>query len=140
MRVLLVEDNAVIALLFKEELEAAGIKVVGTAATATGAIALAREKGCDFAFVDIDLADGVTGPDLALVLARDFGASVVFATGREDLVPSDALAGVGILTKPVDPAVLVATAQAFGDAMQTQGNPAWPSGLRILKPSRVCLS
>jgi two-component system, response regulator PdtaR len=76
---------------------------------------LAAAPGCAFAFVDINLRDGATGPQIAERIARDYGVKVVFVTAN----PSQIGAGVdalGYIRKPFsDQAILAAAALASGD-------------------------
>lgn len=55
MRILIVEDEALIAELIVEHLEEAGHSIIGPAATAEEALALCRHRRPDLAILDIDL-------------------------------------------------------------------------------------
>ncbi len=54
----------------------------------------------DVALVDIDLADGSTGPDAARWL-RSRGVPVIFATGQKDVAADHADIAVATLVKPI---------------------------------------
>ena len=62
MRVLIVEDEALVALELEELLLDEGFEVVGSAANAAQAIDLGRRHRPDLALLDLNLADGLTGP------------------------------------------------------------------------------
>ncbi len=57
-RVLLVEDEALVAMMVQETLAEFGFHVIGPVSTASGALAAAREGHIDAAVLDINLGDG----------------------------------------------------------------------------------
>ncbi|WMS43080.1 response regulator [Acuticoccus sp. MNP-M23] len=126
MRVLVVEDNALVAMMVVEELEDAGFDVLGPANTAADAMKLVSGKGCECALVDIDLADGRTGPDIAASLVKDHGATAIFMSGQRDLALDYTDYAIGLLRKPVDPAALVETLKAVA-MLRADEAPEWPS-------------
>ncbi len=76
--------------------------------------ALAAGSQAEFAFVDINLRDGPTGPDIAATLAREHGVKVVFVTANPGQIalPCEAL---GYVRKPFsERAILAAAALAAG--------------------------
>lgn len=78
-RVLVVEDEPLVAMAIEEELEAAGHVVVGPVASVERALLMLDEHGCEAALVDANL-DG--GPVDALVAAlTEQGVPFAFATG-----------------------------------------------------------
>jgi response regulator of citrate/malate metabolism len=101
MKILITEDEPILA----EELEAIvkelGHQVVGIASTLGGALRLAEQSECDLALVDVYLRDGTTGPAVARHLAEDCHATVIFTTSNPNRVPDDFASACGILTKPV---------------------------------------
>lgn len=64
MRILIVEDDALIALSIEDILTEAGHTVVGLAPSKTQASRLAKQMHPDLALIDLRLADGMTGLDL----------------------------------------------------------------------------
>jgi CheY-like chemotaxis protein len=83
-RILIVEDEAIVALDLCARLEARGHVVAGVAASAAEALTLARSTRPELALVDIRLRDGDDGIDVAEALARDQGTAVVFLTAYRD--------------------------------------------------------
>jgi DNA-binding NarL/FixJ family response regulator len=83
-RILLVEDDYFVALDAEHALKAAGFVVVGTAATAEEAIAIADQEKPDLAVMDIRLAGGRDGVETALELFRRRGIRSIFATAHAD--------------------------------------------------------
>ena len=71
MRVLIVEDEALVALMIEEILVDAGFVVCGLADTAARALALALAHGPTVALVDVRLAGGEDGIALAETLAAE---------------------------------------------------------------------
>jgi len=109
MRVLIVEDEALVALELEELLLGEGFEVVGSAANAAQAIDLGRRHRPDLALLDLNLADGLTGPRIAETLVHERLATVVFVTGQANLLPSDLHGAFGVIEKPcVDRAMVEA--------------------------------
>ena len=104
-RVLVVEDEAIVALDLQAQLEARGHTVVGVAASAAEAMELARRTRPELALVDIRLRGGEDGIELAEALVREHGTAVVFVTAYRDaatLQRSLAARPHGFVTKPFD--------------------------------------
>ena len=97
--VLLVEDNALIALNTEDMLREIGVATVRIAGTVTTALAAIEEKLPDFALLDVYLCGG-TAADIAHRLIQD-GAPFAFASGIGEASDLPAkLAQVRILRKP----------------------------------------
>ncbi|MBB4062881.1 response regulator [Gellertiella hungarica] len=96
MNILIVEDEALLALELQSELEEAGHHVTGHAMSMGEAVALAEARRPDFAFVDIHLRDGPTGIEVGRILARD-NIPFVFVTGNLKRIPEDF---AGAIEKP----------------------------------------
>jgi AmiR/NasT family two-component response regulator len=105
MRILVAEDDPIIALGLARRLGAMGHEVVGPVATVAEAGELARSVGADLYLFDVDLADG-DGIALARSLSEDGPRRpVVILTGLDapDVLDRSIAAGVlAHLTKPVD--------------------------------------
>lgn len=100
-RILIVEDELLVALDLEASLEDLGYAPVGIAPDAQSALKLAELKP-QLALVDLNLRDGLSGPDIGAALARDHGIRVLFMTANPRLL-GDGIAGtVGVLTKPFD--------------------------------------
>ena len=84
-RILVVEDEALVALDIEEALTGAGHVVVGSASTMDQALALAEAAEFDVAVLDADL-DGVMCTAVARLLI-DRGRPFVVATGRVEALP-----------------------------------------------------
>ena len=99
LRVLLVEDEALIAMLIEDQLIELGFDVVGPAATATQAIALCEEEKIDGAVLDINLGGGQRSDSVAELLAAK-SIPFVFVTGYGSSGVDRRFAYAGVLQKP----------------------------------------
>jgi two-component system, response regulator PdtaR len=110
-RVLVVEDDFLIAMQTEVALTAAGFEVVGPAMTAEEAVALAGEAQPTLAVMDIRLASTRDGIDAARQLYQDFAIRCIFATAHDDAHTrgrAEPYAPLGWLPKPYTMASLVA--------------------------------
>ncbi len=105
LRVLIVEDVAMLAWLVCDVLTYAGAEVVGPAPNVSHALALLQGNEVDAAVLDMNL-DGETADPIADVLAKR-GVPFVFLTGYAWGDMEGRHAARPILSKPVRPAVLV---------------------------------
>jgi len=112
LRILVVEDEVLIALELEYLLEDLGHSVAGTAASSAEAIALGRSLVPDVALVDIHLIDGPTGVDVARTLSADPRITVLFMTANAKRVPDDFAGALGVIAKPYSERA-VASALAF---------------------------
>jgi DNA-binding response OmpR family regulator len=83
-RILIVEDDVLIATQMEAALTDAGFDVTGVARTGEQALELALARPPDLAVVDIRLAGDRNGVDTALELFRSHGIRCVFATAHLD--------------------------------------------------------
>ncbi len=81
LRVLIVEDDRIVASDLRATLERLGHAVSGPAQTGEAALALAEKRRPDLALVDIRLSGAMDGIALAIALRRRLGTPVVFLTG-----------------------------------------------------------
>jgi len=116
-RILVVEDEALVALYTQELLEDAGHTVVGLAATGESALALAAHERIDLALLDIRLPGGMDGIAVGEALRARHGIPVIFISGtldRETLARTSAVAPVACLQKPVRPGELLSAVNRAG--------------------------
>lgn len=83
-RILVVEDDALVALGIRLTLQELGYEVVGIAASEVEAISLAQAKRPDLALMDIRLRGPVDGVDTARRLRADFGIRSVYLSAYAD--------------------------------------------------------
>jgi two-component sensor histidine kinase len=121
VRILVVEDEPLIAMDIEERLLAAGGKVIGPAATREAARRLLTESRPDAALLDANLA-GARVDDIAVELRRR-GIPFAFATGfGRSSLPQDFL-DVPVLAKPFDPEQMVRMVQALLAGRRMPGRP-----------------
>lgn len=85
LRILLVEDEPLIALDLEDILVEAGHAVVGIAATTTQALTIAAGSApFDLAILDIDLASGDDGVATASRLRREYGVDALFVSAMRE--------------------------------------------------------
>jgi CheY-like chemotaxis protein len=108
-KLLIVEDEALVALGLQAAVEEAGHQVTGWATCSAEAVRLARKDAPDVALVDIQLARGDDGIELARRLQAEFGTEIIFVTGQGDPGTRERAAAVRCLAyvlKPFDPTEL----------------------------------
>ncbi len=117
-RVLVVEDEYMIAINLADALERYGVQVVGPAASVADALGLmAAEPTLHAAVLDINLGAETAYPVADELIGR--GVPFVFATGYSAIVVPTAYANVPRVEKLVDAAALARTlAQLIGAANQ----------------------
>jgi DNA-binding response OmpR family regulator len=110
VRVLVVEDEAIIAIDIAEQLTEAGFLVVGPAPSVAKALKLIADVGCDVALLDINLRDETAEPVARELRSRRTPFLFLSAVSRDHLPPgfNDEV----LLPKPARPAVLVAALQS----------------------------
>lgn len=83
-RILLVEDDFLVAMVMERDLLDCGFEVAGTARCADAAVALARGTRPDLIVMDIRLMGSRDGVDAALQILNETGIRCVFATANAD--------------------------------------------------------
>ncbi|WP_174299576.1 response regulator [Caulobacter sp. S45] len=100
-RVLIIEDEPIIALDLTRVARELGHTVVGVAATRTEAVALAHDARPGLVLADVRLADGSSGMDAAADILQDFDLPVIFITAfPEHLLTGDRPEPAFLITKP----------------------------------------
>ena len=102
LRVMIVEDQAILAMELEIVLGEAGCDVVGCAMESAGAFAIAERERPVLALVDVNLLDGLTGPQIAQRLVTEYGAAVVFLTANPEQIPEGFAGALGAVCKPFD--------------------------------------
>ncbi len=114
-RVLVVEDEAVIAMLVEDMVTDFGSEVVGPVAKMTEALSLARDAELDAAILDINVGGAVIFPVADLL--RERGIPFIFATGYGAKALPQRFGDSPTLPKPFSYSVLSA---ALGAALADQ--------------------
>jgi two-component system, response regulator PdtaR len=106
-RILIVEDEMLVAMDLESVLEELGHQPVGIAPDLETAQEY-FEQPIDLALVDLNLRDGCTGPQIGERLGAR-GVSVVFVTANPGLLSGNVGGAIGVITKPTDEKIVRAT-------------------------------
>lgn len=131
MKILIVEDEFMVAMTLKALLKRQGHDVVAIADDVDSAKEAAERTHPHLAFVDIHLAKGTSGLDAAAELHKH-GAVCVFLTGNPPDGPRPDLA-LGCLPKPFSDKTLVATVKIAEAVIEGFPLPAPPIGLQLYR-------
>jgi len=116
-RILVVEDEALIAAMVEDMLVELGAVVVGPAATIERGLALATDEEFDAALLDVNIRAARIDPVAEVLRSR--GIPVVFATGYGQSAFAQS-PGAPVLEKPYTQEKL---ATALNEALRDRGNP-----------------
>lgn len=103
--VLIVEDEIFVATDIERILLDAGYVVTAIAADKPSALAAA--PGAQIALVDLNLRDGLTGPEIACELAREHGIKIIYVTANPSQIDPRAETAIGFIRKPFDEAAIL---------------------------------
>jgi two-component system, response regulator PdtaR len=134
LKVLIAEDELMIADLLEETLITSGYEVCGIARTVDEAVALAELHRPDLAVLDVRLARGDRGPEIARRLSSRGTLGILYATGDDARHSTLTLAdGSASIAKPYR-VEDVARALVIVREIMTVGTatPPFPLGFRLL--------
>ena len=136
LKILIVEDQILIAKQVEVIALAAGHRVVGISGTLAEACRLAMASEPDVALVDLSLNDGVTGTAVGKFVKEACKTEVVYMTANMRRLPPDLEGALGVVEKPFTRGDLV-SALGFIDAVVRNGQvpDKVPRSIR-LAPSR----
>jgi two-component SAPR family response regulator len=100
LKVLIVEDEALLAMELESLVEEAGHSVVGWATSSAEAKTMVDAVEADIAFVDIHLSDGPSGVDVAEYISDKKSSMVVFMTANPKRIPDHFAGAIGVIAKP----------------------------------------
>ena len=113
--ILIVEDELLIACEMQAILEDDGHRCAGIVSDLLATVPYFHEP-LDVALVDLNLRDGLTGPQIGKRLCAA-GVRVIFVTANPAQLGDGIAGAVGVLTKPTDgPTLLAAIDYALGRA------------------------
>ncbi|MFC3691740.1 response regulator [Chenggangzhangella methanolivorans] len=130
MRVLIVEDDMAVAGALSPLVTEAGHELVGLAADRDTAIALLASTTVHLALIDLRLADGWTGADVArAAAARDIAG--VFTTANPSMLPADLAGACAVMAKPYSPRLVTAALTYIAARVAGEATGAPPKGLDL---------
>ncbi len=97
-RILVVEDEALVAMQLEDMLAELGHEIAASCARLDEAVATARTVACDVAVLDINLSGQKSFPVAEML--KDRGVPFLFATGYGASILPPALADARVLHKP----------------------------------------
>lgn len=106
IKVLLVEDNRIIALDIKESLEDLGFNVVDSVPRGEKALSWFASNYCDVVIMDINLEGRLNGLETAKYIIEDFHVPIVIVSAQTDEHSTKFAKEIGIqeyITKPFKP-------------------------------------
>ncbi len=130
-RILIIEDEFLVALDMQVGLEDAGYEVIGVGDDWKSAMRLA-EQAPTVALVDINLCDGATGPSIGAWLGQEIGCTVIFVTANPRQIDVPIPGALGVMIKPVDSRQVVEAVDFALAAREGEPTPTPPPGLTLL--------
>lgn len=97
-KILIVEDEVLVALQLEDVIERQGYKVIAIVPDRASLDCI--DDPPDVALVDLNLRDGLTGPEIAHALAGRYGCKVVYVTANPGDIVDPAKTAIGIVQKP----------------------------------------
>lgn len=104
LRLFIVEDEAIIAMMLEDMLDDLGCAVVGSARSVDSALDHIRQMEFDGAILDVNLRGERADPIADALIAR--GLPFVFATGYGEIGISQRFKGAVVLQKPLESTLL----------------------------------
>ena len=109
-RVLIIEDESIIALHIKQIVESLGHEAIAIVRTRAEAVAKARDERPELVLADISLADGSSGIDAVKDILAEQTVPVIFITAfPERLLTGERPEPTYLITKPFEPETVIAT-------------------------------
>lgn len=136
LKVLIAEDDLMIADMTEAFLEESGYEVCGIARTVAHAVEIAQACKPDLALLDIRLAEGGLGTQIAARLAPFLGLGILYASGNTMQAMLTAADGHAYLTKPYTSGDLLrALALVRSLSLNGTAEQPFPRGFQVLHPA-----
>jgi DNA-binding response OmpR family regulator len=134
LKVLIVEDDLMLADFAEEILVEHGYEVSGIARTVADAVALTRHSHPDLVVLDLRLADGGLGTEVAAQLSPLGRPGILYVTGNMSQVALTH--GDACLAKPYRAADLLRGLEIVAEIVATgKAQPPFPHGFALLNPA-----
>lgn len=117
-RILIVEDEGILAFKCQMDLEEMGHEVVGIAGSGQDAIEIAKKEKPDIVLMDIVLKGSMNGIEASGLICEGNGCKIIYMTAHTDTVTVESAKKtrhVGFLFKPFEPHQLD---KVIGEAMK----------------------
>jgi two-component system, response regulator PdtaR len=138
LKVLIAEDDLLMADMIEEVLIAHGYEVCGIARTVAEAVALGALCKPDLAVLDLHLANAGLGTEIAARLSNLGRLGVLYATGNASTIALTATDGDACLSKPYHPDDLLRSLKLVVDiVVNGQAGPPYPRNFQPLRTSAM---
>ena len=131
MRILIVEDEPLIAWMLADSLEGAGHEVAGPAATMAEALALCEGAPPELALLDTNLGDGSSGVDVARALRERWGVRSILTSAHVTEAQRAKGVALGRIGKPYQAATVLRGVEMAREVMDGGTPRAVPAGLEL---------
>jgi DNA-binding response OmpR family regulator len=133
LKIIIAEDDLMIADMSEDILVEHGYEVCGIGRTVEQAVALGRQHKPDLAIIDLRMADGGLGSEVAEQLADLDQLGILYVTGNVSSVTLEKARGHGCLAKPYRFDDLLRSLEIVAELVATnKASEPFPSGFRIL--------
>ncbi|MBF0392565.1 MAG: response regulator [Alphaproteobacteria bacterium] len=133
-KVIIAEDDFLIADLLEEVLVTAGYDVCGLASTVAEAVDLCNRLHPDLAVIDVRLGAGGVGTDVAAQIDSRANLGILYATGNAGHVVLTASDGEACITKPYLPDDIVRALRIVSEVVGTGTTSApFPRNFQLLR-------
>lgn len=135
LKVLIVEDDFMVADCLEEILLAAGFQVCGITGNVTEAIFLGKRDSPDFAIIDFRLMDGEYGTKVGAALCETTDVAVLYVSGNPDDPRLREAKGAACIAKPYSATSIVAALNVVSQR-RSRGvaSAELPEGFHLLEP------
>ncbi len=133
MLILIVEDEALIAMTLADGLEGGGHRVMGPASTMAEALALCEAAPPEFAVLDVNLRDGSSGVDVARALFERWGVLSIFASGQMTDARKASDVALGYIRKPYEARTVLRSVEVAREVMSGAKPSAVPAGFELFR-------
>lgn len=130
MRILIVEDNPLLAFMLEHSLAEAGHEPLGPVPDVESALPIIDSGEPQLALVDINLESGSSGLDLAQAL-NDRSIPFFYATGQVAMAHRDGIHALGVIPKPFAPEIIVELAQAMKQKIDGEADVVFPDQVEM---------
>lgn len=136
LKVMIAEDDLFIADMLEDVLVQGGYEVCGIARTVEEGVDLGERHKPDLAVLDVRLAEGGLGTDVAARLNPRGRLGVLYATGNIGQIELTKADGEACLGKPYRPVDIVRALEIVEEMINTGGaSRPFPKGFRVLEQS-----
>ena len=137
-KVMIAEDDIMIAEMMQDFLVSAGYEVCGIALTVAEGVELGESHQPDLAVLDLRLANGGLGTEIAAQLGRRGALGILYATANTGRIVLSSTDGDACITKPYSADDMVRALKIVEQIISTGvASPPYPRGFQLLGNRRI---